>query len=257
MKRKCRFQHVADVLSLPPGSYHAEVAYGTSDENIAYCSKEDSAAPGGMKLSLGEPSTQGQRNDLAGIAEMIQDGKNKRQIADAFPNQYIRYHRGINELIMVKSRKRDASYPNLVWVIWGNTGTGKTTRAHRELAQRFGEDNYYVKNPANTWWDGYMGEKGLLIDDFNGEWPISYTLRVLHEHPEQPEIKGSTIKLAAKFIIITSNVHPQDWYITADAKHKAALMRRITRITCMEVKDEPMDSNSNGSGIDLTLSDDE
>jgi len=169
----------------------------------------------------------------------------------------MKFHNGIRALQHALAKPRDATLPNQVWVIWGSTGTGKTTTAHNELKARF--KRYYVKESITTWWDDYQGENGILIDDYNGSWPITYLLTVLHEHPEQVQVKGSFSKLAAKFIIITSNKHPDEWYLNAEPQHKAALRRRITRITCLEVKSEP-NGNSNGNGNDYEMildSDDE
>lgn len=63
------------------------------------------------------------------------------------------------------------------------------------------------------------------------------------------------MQLRAKFIVITSNKHPDEWYPSADLNQKAALKRRITRFEWMDVpygvvKDERMDSNSNVISLD-------
>jgi len=248
MKRKCRWQAVAKVFNLPKGSYHAEVARGTWEDNRKYCSKEESRAPGTFPLILGEPVTQGQRTDLTQLTNMVSSGASMQQIAQAMPKEYLKYHRGVQALQAALAKPRDATCPNVVWVIWGSTGTGKTTKAHRELRSRF-DERYYVKETMTTWWDGYQGEPGVLIDDYDGNWPISYLLTILHEHPEQTQVKGAFTKLRAKFFVITSNKHPSEWYLNADLAHRAALLRRITRIVAMDVKEEDMNSNSNGRDI--------
>jgi len=112
---------------------------------------------------------------------------------------------------------------------------------------------------SSKWWDGYDGERGVLIDDYSGDWPISYLLRVLHEHPQKIEYKGGMAELAAKFFIITSNLHPDSWYPNADLPHQQALKRRITRIVWMDQPYAPIkleaDDNANSNIIDI--SDDE
>jgi len=118
---------------------------------------------------------------------------------------------------------------------------------------------------TDKWWDGYDGEKGVLIDDYAGAWPISYLLKVLHEHPQKAQYKGGMVELQAKYIVITSNLHPDMWYPNADLPHKEALKRRISRLVWMDkpwspVKDEPMDDGDAHQPReinDLTLSDDE
>jgi len=48
-------------------------------------------------------------------------------------------------------------------VYWGPPGCGKTRLAVSKLPE-----DYYLKLPTNKWWDGYQGEKYVLIDDFCG-----------------------------------------------------------------------------------------
>jgi len=208
---------------------------------------------------LGTPSTersaQGQRTDLSEFAAAVRNGASKRSLAEAFPGTFLKYPRGTAEMQAVFAVHRDSSVPNIVVVYSGGTGTGKTWRAHDELKARFGADGYYVKDGVTKWWDGYDGQKGVLIDDYNGAWPVDYLLAMLHEHPQRVEIKCGFPILQAKMFIITSNKHPTEWYPNADLNHRAALARRITRHVYMEtpyhlaVKQEPgtqPQGNSNG-----------
>jgi len=244
MKRKSRMSAVMKLLKINPDAWHAEVARGTPEEGMIYCSKDKTRAPGKTATSVGELSKQGERTDLHDYAAAIRRGASKRQLAETHPTQLLKYPRGTEALQAAVAKQRDSSYNNTVLCYVGGTGTGKTHKAHNDLRARFG-DNYYVKDNRNTWWDGYEGQRGLLIDDYNGAWPIEYLLRVLHEHPERFEIKGSTVHVQFKFIIITSNLHPDEWYTKESLEHKAALKRRISRIVWMEqpwhtrVKEEP------------------
>jgi len=125
-----------------------------------------------------------------------------------------------------------------VLVLWGPSGTGKSRLAF-ELASRKAKethDDYYVKTAHNTWWDGYNGEKIVIIDDYAGQWPITYALNVLDRYPMQVEFKGGSTNLQATTFIITSNYHPQDWYLTGtyDERRREsvnALLRRCNLIT--------------------------
>lgn len=79
----------------------------------------------------------------------------------------------------------------------------------------------------------------VIIDEFSGQWNIDYALLVLDRYPLQVEIKGSTISLAAKLFIITSNIPPAEWYINASLEKKAALARRINQeinVTSLDVE---------------------
>jgi len=113
-------------------------------------------------------------------------------------------------------------------VLWGPSGTGKSKLAY-ELSEAQGGE-FYAKVPFNQWWDGYEGESLVLIDEYAGQWPLDYLLVILDRYRVRAEIKGTTWPLAATKFIITSNLHPLDWYPTAHEAHKTALIRRCQHI---------------------------
>jgi len=67
-----------------------------------------------------------------------------RELATQFPTQMLKYPRGTDTLRHATARPRDRNVPATVVVFAGNTGSGKTWRAHTELEARFGPDGYYV-----------------------------------------------------------------------------------------------------------------
>lgn len=107
-------------------------------------------------------------------------------------------------------------------VYWGPTGTGKT----RTAWERGGLDAY-PKVPSTKFWDGYQGQETVIIDEFRGDIGISNLLRWFDRYPCLVEIKGSSTVLSAKLFIVTSNLHPRDWYPTLDANTYEALERRL------------------------------
>lgn len=225
-------------------SYKAMVSRGNPEQNKQYCTKPESRAAGHLPKELGTPTSQGERTDLATYTAAILAGANKRCLATTFPTQFLKYPRGTDSLLAATNKPRDNSVSNIVVVYVGGTGTGKTWRAHTELKARFGVDGYYVHEGGSKWWDGLEKHKGVLLDDYSGEWPITYLLKVLHEHPQKVEVKCGMVELQAKYFVITSNLEPDSWYPNADLPHKEALKRRITRVVWMntpyqQVKEEP------------------
>jgi len=109
-----------------------------------------------------------------------------------------------------------------VKVFWGPTGTGKTRRAWE-----LGGLDAYPKIPSTKFWDGYQGQKSVIIDEFRGDIGISNLLRWFDRYPVLVEIKGSSTVLCAELIIVTSNVDPREWYPTLDQLTIQALMRRL------------------------------
>jgi len=115
-----------------------------------------------------------------------------------------------------------------VRVYWGKSGVGKTRRAWHEAG-----DDVYIKNPNTKWWDGYRGQKRVIIDEFVGRVDLSYLLVWLDRYPCMAEVKGFSVPLEAEEFWITSNVNPEDWYQDINTEQRRGLMRRLTTIVHM------------------------
>lgn len=112
-----------------------------------------------------------------------------------------------------------------VRLFYGPSGTGKSHKAHAV----FSAEKTYFKVPTTKWWDGYQGETQVIIDEFRGAVSIALLLRWLDPagYPLMLETKGGGTVARFNDIIITSNLHPLQWYPELDAATKDALMRRI------------------------------
>ena len=68
--------------------------------------------------------------------------------------------------------------------------------------------------------DGYAGEKSVLFEDFRGQLPFGMLLSLLDRYDCKVQHKGGMCELAATHIVMTSPLHPQEWYKVDDlAKH--------------------------------------
>lgn len=88
-------------------------------------------------------------------------------------------------------------------------------------------DDYYDKSPTTKFWDGYNHEKNVLIDEFRGMIDISHMLKWLDKYKCSVEIKGSAKAFCGENIIITSNIHPREWYPNLDDMTRDALLNRM------------------------------
>lgn len=110
-------------------------------------------------------------------------------------------------------------------IFWGPTATGKSRRAWAEAG-----DDAYPKDPRTKFWDGYQGEKNVVMDEFRGVIAIGNLLRWIDRYSVRVEIKGSTRVLLSTKMWITSNIPPEQWWPDLDPDTFAAFRRRV-RVT--------------------------
>lgn len=131
---------------------HWEMAKGSVEDNIRYCTKEGNHYNWGSAIN-----TQGTRTDIIQCTEKINAGVPLSLIAIAHPLEYVKYHSGLEKYKRVTTKK-DHREPLRVVVHIGVTGSGKSYNARFENAM---EPNYVLPHPTNalnptTWFDGYI-----------------------------------------------------------------------------------------------------
>lgn len=202
---------------------HAEPRRGTRDQARAYCMKEDTRLWGPYEFGSWDLGGQGARSDLKSATDMVKRGASDADIANDHPVTFARMSRGLRDLRCALSSKRRA-WKTHVSVYWSvESGTGKSMTAHDELPDAF------VMTDEKGWWDGYTGQKDVIIDDFRAKnFSESFMLNLLDRYPMRVPIKGASVEFAAERLIITSNDDPSDWY----PSRSAHIMRRIDN--CVE-----------------------
>lgn len=211
---------------------HIERAKGSPPQAAEYCKKDGQFVESGVC-----PQGKGARSDLLEIAKKIKAGSSVREIADEHPGSFIRYSTGIARLFSFTAPERQQ--PPVIWVFWGKTGTGKTRRVHE-----FVDSKQLWIHPGDRWFDGYDRHPAVLFDDFCGSWfKLTYLLKLIDRYPMQVPIKGAYCWWLPKTIYFTSNIHPKEWYSSANDEHVAALMRRLNEFgTIQECKGYPDDN---------------
>lgn len=220
-----RFSAVKEHLGF---SVHLEQRRGSRQQAIDYCRKDESKIDGPWIIGDIGPLKPGKRTDLHEVAASIQDGGTISTIVEEYPVAYIKYYRGIERIIERTSRPSAMAWRKLnVMVYHGVSGSGKTRKAIADANLDF----YILDQGERLWFDGYDGQKTLIIDDFYSWIKWGQLLRILDGHPYRCEIKGSFCYALWTTVIITSNAEPSEWYPNVvNNQRRAALSRRINKV---------------------------
>lgn len=208
-----------------PSTLALKMADGNVAACIEYCEKECSnLVSGGVR-----PKGKGARSDLAVVAELIQAGASVSDIAELCPVQFMRGFTGITRLVMANAKPRD--FDTQVFWLHGTTGTGKSRWAMEQVDR----SDCYFKNGSNKWWDGYTGQRDVIMDDFRPtkELPFEYMLGLMQNLPFLIEMKGATAHFTSHRIFITTPLPPVETWARCDwltGEALAQFTRRITQV---------------------------
>lgn len=167
---------------------------------------------------------QGARTDIGVVCDILKNGGTIKDVIEEKPEVFFKYPRNCHVFKAEIIGQKEIFVPCEVILIVGDTGKGKTKWAYAHWPNLFPVS--VPKSRENQlWWDGYMGEETVLIDDFEGEIGYTQMLRICDGYKLRCEIKGGFIWKAWKRVIITSNYKLDEWY----PRECTALWRRITR----------------------------
>jgi len=202
------------------------VRRGTAEQASAYCKKEDRLeGPWEIgEISL-EKSIQGKRLDLVEFKEHC-PVKSRAWMLNHYPVEMCRFWRLYDGLVEGYSPK-PVGKRNVI-LCYGEPGTGKTAFA-RSLCPA--EDMCVIPVSKDMWFDGVQGARVCVLDDFTGAFKLQDVLRLLHEYPERVARKGGFTWWNPDTVVLTSNVHPMEWYDwTGREVQREALGRRFTEL---------------------------
>lgn len=194
---------------------HVEIALGNCESNIKYCSKEGDVTEWGV-ASKGK----GSRTDIKQFLEAAKT-KDTLELAEEYPKEFARYNRAAEKIRQAADEKAAEDWRELdVTLLTGPTGCGKTRRAMES-----GGDIYKIQGDEMTWWDGYRGQKTLLIDEYSNDVKVTKMLSVLDGYKLRLPIKGGFTYARWTKVFITTNL--RQLHEQAKEAHQQALARRI------------------------------
>lgn len=216
------------VSQLFDNTTHYEIMEGTIEQNDEYVEKE------GEWMESGEhPVGRGHRSDLDDIWSDLREGASETDVMESHFTDWARYHKAIGRARYLLDLQKQTLWREVeTTVIWGNAGVGKTRLALSMGMEKYGELPYilYPGNSHNVWFDGYQGQKCLVLDDFTGWLKLTFLLRLLDGYPLNLEVKGGSVAAQWEMVIITSNQNPGHWYgwdVLKQHDDGRALFRRI------------------------------
>jgi len=198
---------------------HWEQRRGTVKEAVGYATKDDTRESGPYAWENGEllvgalcdafvsklmKNKINKSEELLEIKAKLDSGTvTVEDIADQHFELWVRNFRAFEKYQCIKTKPRNHEVE--VHVIQGPTGTGKSRWAMEEYP------GAYWKQRSN-WWDGYIGQEVVVIDEFYGWLPFDLVLRICDRYPLMVETKGGQVQFVAKTIIFTTNQLPSSWY---------------------------------------------
>lgn len=206
------------VRKLLGGKVHLERMCGSEYQNDKYCKKDNDF------VCKGRFKAQGFRSDMEEIKKTLDGGGTMLEIATSHFGDYIRYHGGLTkyaELILEETTKAWRKIE--VIIHYGETGSGKTRTAVDDSP-----DHYMIRGDDLQWFDGYKGQKTLIIDEYSNQVVITKLLSLLDGYQLRLPIKGGFTYANWNKVYITTNL---DYlHINAKEEHRDALSRRVTEI---------------------------
>lgn len=209
---------------------HCEKRTGSRDQAREYCRKKDT-----QKLVDGKPVQhefgiwRENNHSKPTLSDMLATDMNLEDLIIESPVTFVYHHRGLQALYNYRDGKTSSHFRKIdIYVYIGPTGCGKTRRA-----VAYSPDHFKL-NPADTlWFDGYRGQKVLIIDDFNGGIKYRTLLTLCDGYAYNAPVKYGFVWAKWTTIIFTSNVLVQDWYQNKSKEELAPLHRRISTVIHM------------------------
>ncbi len=216
---------------------HIEKVKGTSQQNRDYIRKEG-AYLGSEKKETNLAETfeeygtmpierQGQSTTSAEVVQMVQDGASNAEIVAVFPSMFtkLQYLDNLRQTFRYEEQKdnwRDVK----VTYIYGPSRTGKT----RYVMEKYGYSNVYRVTNYKHPFDGYNGQKVLLLEDFHSGLPLQELLDITEGYPVQLRSRYQDKVACFDEIYIISNLTKEQQYIDEQLHDPATYEAFLNRI---------------------------
>lgn len=202
------------------GTAHWEVAHGSPDRNIEYCTKE-----GKNIHQRGSVSRQGKGAELMALITAVKQNPQmtEKELWNEHPLAMAKYPHVPPSVraAMADVQDMDGELVNL-W-IWGEKGAGKSKWCKQNYPDAY-------RKEATKWWQHYRFQDVVWIDEWgvNHAHLINELKRWTDRYWYPAEWKGGSFeKIRPKMFVITSNHSLRDCFSGAAMEDVEALERRF------------------------------
>jgi len=199
---------------------------GQEHHQETYCKKE-----GNNYVNHGRFAVQGARTDLENAMKDIREGMRELDRMNEQPMTYARYGRFMDKYAAAIERdKAQKEWHREVEVelVSGPTDKGKTYNAMKN-----NKDAFKIQGGELQWFDGYEGQKTLIIDEYSNDNKVTKMLSLLDRYALRLPVKGSFTYARWNKVVITTNLKIHELHPECKVEHRKALMRRIKTITSL------------------------
>ncbi|MEM4721922.1 MAG: hypothetical protein QXT73_07695 [Candidatus Methanomethylicaceae archaeon] len=256
-KKRRTLRKAKQLLGAPTA--HLEVRRGSRQEARDYCRKaltrmadtspveygsweqvrglvRGSASGSGSGLAT-DSASKSDRQAMVAL-ELIRAGKSLSQVFEASPGWTLRNLRAVHWLFSVYAPSQRQK-PFVEW-IYGATGVGKSRYA-RFVADSWFVGQTYWKPPSTRWFDGYVGQALVVMDDYRYDVRVSedqqigfaFLLRLFDRYPLQVEVKHGYVPCNPERIIVTTTRSPRETFVSLRTEDVEQMLRRLDRVVHM------------------------
>ena len=210
-KTPVRLAHYKKVLP----AAHCEPAIG--DKAREYCQKTESRVEGPWEYGV-KPL---QRNSKADWEEVYLNAKRGR-IEDIPADIRVRCYSQLKKIEKDHLVVKDSNNVRGVW-IYGPSGVGKSRSARRDYPDAY-------PKLCNKWWDGYQGQKNVIMDDIGPEHKVlAQQLKIWSDrYGCILETKGGALTSTYENFVVTSQYSIEE--IFGDDKQTIEALRRRFKV---------------------------
>lgn len=203
--------------------HHVEIMKGSIEQNEWYCGKDKNEI-----TIIGVPPRSAGEREKTNWDE-IKKLACEQKWDEIDPKILIRHYSNLQKL----AKDNPAKVSDLpsrskvgLWV-YGHSGNGKS------FCVRHNWPDAYIKD-LNQWWDGYKGEKEVILDDFDPDLGKDMRRKFkiwADEYAFPAETKGSMLRIRPEKVIVTSQYTIDECWL--DQQTRDAMKRRFKEIHLM------------------------